>query len=123
MATAATLGAAVYTSDFDDLDRFTRDAVPFAINASTSTFATMAANDRPEVDFGRAANDYAKHRPGFPPVFFDHVKALGIGAAGQRILDLGTGTGTLACGPVVVPRDSPRVRPSAPRSGQDNGHA
>jgi SAM-dependent methyltransferase len=49
-------------------------------------------------DFGPAAGDYARHRPGFPPAFFDHVAGLGIGIAGQRVLDLGTGTGTLACG-------------------------
>jgi ubiquinone/menaquinone biosynthesis C-methylase UbiE len=52
----------------------------------------------PDVDFGRAAHDYARHRPGFPRAFFDHVRGLGIGAPGQRIVDLGTGTGTLACG-------------------------
>jgi len=50
------------------------------------------------VDFGRAAQDYAQHRPGFPAAFFDHVSGLAIGVTGQRILDLGTGTGTLACG-------------------------
>jgi SAM-dependent methyltransferase len=53
---------------------------------------------RLDVDFGRAAGDYAQHRPGFPIAFFDHVKGLGIGVAGKRVLDLGTGTGTLACG-------------------------
>ena len=58
----------------------------------------MATKDRLEVDFGRAAQDYAKHRPGFPAAFFDHVRGLGIGVAGTRVLDLGTGTGTLACG-------------------------
>jgi len=51
-----------------------------------------------QVDFGQAAHDYAQHRPGFPAAFFEHVKGFGIGVAGQRILDLGTGTGTLACG-------------------------
>ncbi|HXX68374.1 MAG TPA: class I SAM-dependent methyltransferase [Polyangiaceae bacterium] len=70
----------------------------FPNNTSAPTFATVAAKDRPDVDFGHAAGDYARHRPGFPPEFFDHVGTLGIGIAGQRILDLGTGTGTLACG-------------------------
>ncbi len=48
------------------------------------------------VDFGRRAGDYALHRPGFPAAFFDHVSTLGIGVTGQQVLDLGTGTGTLA---------------------------
>ncbi|MCC6719120.1 MAG: class I SAM-dependent methyltransferase [Acetobacteraceae bacterium] len=50
----------------------------------------------PEVDFGRAAADYARHRQGFPPVFFARIAAWGIGQPGQRVLDLGTGTGLLA---------------------------
>ena len=51
---------------------------------------------RPEVDFGQAAAEYARHRQGFPPVFFDRVAAWGLGRPGQRVLDLGTGTGLLA---------------------------
>lgn len=50
------------------------------------------------VDFGRAAADYARHRRGFPDRLFERLAALGVGGAGQRILDLGTGTGTLARG-------------------------
>ncbi len=53
---------------------------------------------RPSVDFGTAAADYGRHRPGFPDAFFEHVRRYGIGLAGQRVLDLGTGTGTLARG-------------------------
>lgn len=49
-------------------------------------------------DFGRTSEDYAKYRPGFPASFFERMAAHGIGGAGQRILDLGTGTGTLARG-------------------------
>jgi SAM-dependent methyltransferase len=53
---------------------------------------------RPLIDFGTTAGDYAQHRPGFPDAFFDHVRRYGIGGAGQRVLDIGTGTGTLARG-------------------------
>lgn len=50
------------------------------------------------VDFGRTASDYARHRAGFPPELFDRLAGMGAGRAGQRVLDLGTGTGTLARG-------------------------
>jgi SAM-dependent methyltransferase len=50
-----------------------------------------------EIDFGKAAGDYARHRAGFPPELFDRLaKGFGIGLPGQRALDLGTGTGTIA---------------------------
>ena len=49
-------------------------------------------------DFGLAAADYATHRAGFPDSFFERLRAAGIGVAGQRIADVGTGTGTLARG-------------------------
>ena len=48
------------------------------------------------VDFGRTARDYARYRTGFPASFFDRLTGFGIGMRGQRILDLGTGTGAFA---------------------------
>lgn len=51
-----------------------------------------------EVDFGRTAADYSRHRAGFPDRLFERLSAYDIGGPGQRILDLGTGTGTLARG-------------------------
>ena len=51
-----------------------------------------------EVDFGKTAADYRRHRAGFPERLFDRLAGFGIGGAGQRILDLGTGTGSLARG-------------------------
>lgn len=56
----------------------------------------LKPTDKPE--FGRTASDYAAHRAGFPPSFFAALKARGFGLAGQTIVDLGTGTGTLARG-------------------------
>lgn len=44
------------------------------------------------MDFGASATDYATHRKGFPPSFFERVPLRG------RILDLGTGTGSVASG-------------------------
>ncbi|MEM8709038.1 MAG: methyltransferase domain-containing protein, partial [Actinomycetota bacterium] len=46
--------------------------------------------------FGNAAADYATHRAGFPDELFDRLAPHGIGRSGQRVVDLGTGTGTVA---------------------------
>jgi len=50
------------------------------------------------IDFGRTAVDYERHRPGFPESFFDRLVHNRWIRAGQRALDLGTGTGSLALG-------------------------
>jgi SAM-dependent methyltransferase len=47
-------------------------------------------------DFGRTASDYARHRAGFPPELIDRLLARGVAAPGARVVDLGTGTGSLA---------------------------
>jgi len=49
-----------------------------------------------EIDFGKAADDYAAHRQGFPSDFMTRLAAHGVGAPGQRALDVGTGTGLMA---------------------------
>lgn len=54
------------------------------------------------IDFGKTANDYAKHRQGFPPAFFERLAAHGWIGDGVRLLDLGTGTGTLARGAALA---------------------
>lgn len=51
-----------------------------------------------KVDFGLTARDYAVHRAGFPDSLFHRLKERGIGLPGQVVVDLGTGTGTLARG-------------------------
>ncbi|MBM3115776.1 class I SAM-dependent methyltransferase [Jeongeupia naejangsanensis] len=50
------------------------------------------------VDFGKTASDYRTHRAGFPEAFFVRAAGLGVGVPGQAIVDVGTGTGTLARG-------------------------
>jgi SAM-dependent methyltransferase len=47
-------------------------------------------------DWGKASRDYAAFRPGYPEEFYELMARLGIGLPGQKILDLGTGTGVLA---------------------------
>ena len=49
-------------------------------------------------DFGKTAADYSSHRAGFPASLFDRLKAWQIGTGNQTIVDLGTGTGSLARG-------------------------
>jgi SAM-dependent methyltransferase len=48
------------------------------------------------IDWGKTSADYARHRPGPPDSFYEKLAAFGVGLTGQRILDLGTGTGVLA---------------------------
>jgi SAM-dependent methyltransferase len=50
------------------------------------------------VDFGRTAYDYGRHRAGFPDSMFDRLRGYGVGIRGQRVVDVGTGTGTVARG-------------------------
>jgi SAM-dependent methyltransferase len=47
-------------------------------------------------DFARTASDYARHRAGFPPELLDRLAMRGLVRPGARVVDLGTGTGSLA---------------------------
>jgi SAM-dependent methyltransferase len=49
------------------------------------------------IDFGRTATDYARHRAGFPDAFFERLLRDEV-KPGDRVLDLGSGTGTVARG-------------------------
>ena len=51
-----------------------------------------------KVDFGRTAEDYSRHRAGFPEKLFKRLADFGLGKEGQVVLDLATGTGALARG-------------------------
>lgn len=46
-------------------------------------------------DFGRTSSDYAKYRDIYPQEFYDRILHLGLCAKGQKVLDIGTGTGVL----------------------------
>ncbi|WP_348946534.1 class I SAM-dependent methyltransferase [Chitinibacter sp. FCG-7] len=67
-----------------------------------------------KVDFGKTAQDYRQHRAGFPEAFFARAAALGVGLAGQQMLDVGTGTGTLARGFALRGAQVTALDPAAP---------
>lgn len=77
-----------------------------------------------DVDFGKTASDYATHRAGFPDSFFDRLRADGLIIDGKVLIDLGTGTGTLArgfarCGADVIGIDpSPEMLAAARQAAQ-----
>ncbi|HEY2525510.1 MAG TPA: class I SAM-dependent methyltransferase, partial [Candidatus Binataceae bacterium] len=51
-----------------------------------------------QIDFGKTADDYGRYRAGFPDELYRRLETFGARAAGQRFLDLGTGTGYLGRG-------------------------
>ena len=46
-------------------------------------------------DWGKASQDYAKYRDIYPDAFYNKIVDLGLCVKGQRVLDVGTGTGVL----------------------------
>ena len=46
-------------------------------------------------DWGKTSKDYAKYRDIYPQEFYDYILNLGLCKDGQKVLDIGTGTGVL----------------------------
>jgi ubiquinone/menaquinone biosynthesis C-methylase UbiE len=67
------------------------------------------------LNWSAISQDYLRYRPGYPKPFFTLLRQLGIGAAGQDILDLGCGTGAMA---VPFARQGARVTGIDPSEGQ-----
>ena len=58
----------------------------------------MAKAEKFTADFGKTADDYARHRAGYPDWLFERLMRRGLVRPGMRALDLATGTGYLARG-------------------------
>ncbi len=57
---------------------------------------SCSLNRQMAAEFGKTAEDYARHRAGFPESLFDRLESFAIGRDGQEVVDVGTGTGTVA---------------------------
>ena len=57
--------------------------------------ASSAIDDGAAFDFGRTSADYARYRDIYPEEFYRHILDWGLCTNGQKVLDLGTGTGVL----------------------------
>ncbi len=66
------------------------------------------------IDFGKTAEDYDRHRPGFPASLYERLLRLGWIRSEQKALDLGTGTGSLALGLAARGLDVVGLDPSPP---------
>jgi ubiquinone/menaquinone biosynthesis C-methylase UbiE len=54
------------------------------------------------LDFGKTASDYRKYRAGFPASFFESLNERAYLQGGDVVVDLGTGTGSIARGLTAV---------------------
>lgn len=64
-----------------------KDVIPLQSNQSIDSGRAF--------DWGRASSDYAKYRDIYPQEFYQKILSLGLCRKGQKVLDLGTGTGVL----------------------------
>lgn len=83
-----------------------------------ATLAWVRCSVVAEIDFGKTAADYARHRAGFPDRFFEELSRKGIAGPGARALDLGTGTGTVARGLAKLGCDVTGLDPSEALTAQ-----
>ena len=65
-----------------------------------------------QADFGKTADDYRKHRAGFPTSFFEELQSRGLMRGFEKVADVGTGTGTVARGLAEIGCEVVGVDPS-----------
>jgi SAM-dependent methyltransferase len=66
------------------------------------------------LDFGGTAEEYARYHPDFPPEYYRRLALRGVALPGHRVIDMGTGTGSIARALAIRGCDVWGVDPSEP---------
>lgn len=76
-----------------------------------------------KADFGKTASDYQKHRAGFPDSFFSRLQNEGLIEGSETLVDVGSGTGTVARGLAKIGCQVTAIDPSSEMLGAALGMA
>lgn len=69
--------------------------MPLASDTLASNKGELMIDGGKPFDWGRTSEDYAKWRDIYPDEFYERIVERGLCVGGQRVLDIGTGTGVL----------------------------
>ena len=71
------------------------DLIDIIVESRYKEMIIKDIDDGKSFDWGKTSKDYAKYRDIYPQEFYNYILDLGLCKDGQKVLDIGTGTGVL----------------------------